>query len=227
MVMKRVLIGIVAALLLIAGSGEARAEYGTSVSVGIKTWVNWWIRDQPNGTITSDTTMLLGPALEVKIQNRVFLEASYLFSASDYSFSDSVNPVNFDREDVDVAVGFLIIPEFGFLAGYRNTILNEHFTGLKDTFSGPLIGIVGNAYMNPQLSLYGRLAYLFTELKEESALGSFQEDSPGWTMEFGLKFAFTRAFAGSFGYRYDTSEGNTSHVRDSFSGLTFNGMFKF
>jgi opacity protein-like surface antigen len=223
MIMKRFLIGIVAALLLIAGSGEARAEDGTSVSVGIKMWLNEWIRDQPGGSITSDTTVLFGPAFELKIQ-RVFVEASYLFATSDYSFPDGTS---FDREDLDVAVGYRIIPEFGFLVGYRNTILNERFTGLKDTFSGPLIGIVGNAYMNPQVSLYGRLAYLFTELKEESSLGSFHEDSPGWTMEFGIKVAFTRAFAGSFGYRYDTSEGNTSNVRDSFSGLTFSGMASF
>ncbi|HUI45071.1 MAG TPA: outer membrane beta-barrel protein [Nitrospirota bacterium] len=226
--MKRVLIVIMAALLLIACSGQARAEDGTGVSVGIKMWLNQWTQERPGfPSITSDTTLLLGPALEAKYQDQFFVEASYLVTPSDYTFSD-VNPsFNVDREDIDAAVGYLVVPQFGILAGYRNTTLKESDTGTKDTLYGPVIGIVGNAFVTPQLSFFGRLEYLITKFKEEDAPGTFQEDSPGWMMEVGVKYAYTRVFAGSLGYRFETNEGNTSNVRDSFSGVTFSGMFSF
>ncbi len=231
--MKRFLIGIAAAFLLIAASGRANAEEeGTSVQVGIKMWLNQWTQERPGfASTTSDTTMLFGPAFEAKIQNQFFLEASYLFSTSDYTFSDVIPPFNIEREDVDVALGYLIIPEFGILAGYRDTTLKESATGTKDTLSGPLIGIVGNAFVDEQLSFYGRLDYLFTKFKSNNPLNQpsivTSEDSPGWLVEVGVKYAFTRAFTGSFGYRYETNEGDISNVRDTFSGLTFSGMITF
>jgi opacity protein-like surface antigen len=228
MIMKRFLIGIVASLLLIAGRGEAFAQDGTGVQVGLKMWLNQWTQERPGFTsITSDTTMLLGPAIEVKFQNQVFLEASYLFAASDYTFNDAAPPFNIDRQDADIAVGYLVTPEFGILVGYRDTTLKESATGAKDTLTGPLIGIVGNAFLDPQLSFYGRLEYLFTRFKEQDALGTLNEDSPGWMLAFGVRYAFTRTFTGSFGYRYETNKGDTTGVRDSFGGLTLDGMVSF
>jgi opacity protein-like surface antigen len=228
MIMKRFLIGVAAALLLAAGSGETRAEDGTGVQVGLKMWVNQWTQERPGfASITSDTTMLLGPAIEGKFQNQFFVEASYLLSTSDYTFSDTAPPFNIDRQDADIAVGYLITPEFGILAGYRDTTLKESATGAKDTLTGPVIGIVGNAFLDQQLSFYGRLDYLFTKFKEQDALGTLNEDSPGWLVAFGVKYAFTRTFTGSFGYRFETNKGDTSGVRDSFSGVTFDGMVSF
>lgn len=225
--MKRILIGTITALLLIAGSGSARAEQGTRVEAGVQMWVNDWTHDVPGaGSITSDTTVLFGPAVKVKFPNHVFVDASYLFSLSDYTFS-SDTIYNDQRQDANVAIGYMIVPEFGVLAGYKNSVFKEKETGIKDTVYGPIIGMVVNAPMYYNASFYGKLDYLFTRFKQQDAFGGFKEDSPGWTLEFGFKFDFSREFSGTFGYKYETNEGSNSNIQDSFSGLIFGGMFNF
>jgi len=225
--MKRILIEIAAALLLITGSGVARAEEGAGVEVGIKMWVNDWTRDDPIfGSTTSDTTVLLGPAIEAKFGDHVFAEASFLFSTADYDFPDRTR---IDRQDLELAIGYMIVPGFGVLAGYKNSDFKwkTTFPGEKDTLYGPLIGIIGIAQVDPYLSFYGKFDYLFTRFKQTGATASGEEDSPGWIFEFGLKFAFTREFSGSLGYKYETNEGNDSNFRDTFSGLTLSAMVAF
>lgn len=226
--MKRILIGVLTTtMLFIASSGAAVAQEGAGVEVGLKMWINDWTHDDPVfGSTTSDTTVLLGPAIKAKFGEHVFGEASFLFSTADYNFPDTGQ--HFDRQDVDLAIGFMIIPEFGVLAGYKDTSLREKLSGTKDTVFGPVIGVVGDFPMDPYFSFYGRLDYLFTRFKEEGGgLPTFEEDSPGWIFEFGLKFAFTREFTGSLGYKYETNEGNDTAIRDTFSGLTLGAMFTF
>jgi hypothetical protein len=228
--MKRILIGIVSALLLVAGSGAAGAEVGTGVEAGVQMWINDWTHDDPlAGSITSDATVLLGPAIKVKFPNHVFVEASYLFSVSDYTFSDNFGTVfNDERQDAKLAIGYMIVPEFGVLAGYKNSWFKEKETGIEDTVYGPLIGMIGIAPMYYNAAFYGRLDYLFTRFKQSGGgIGGFQEDSPGWDLEVGFKVDFTREFNGKIGYRYETNEGSNSNVRDSFSGLILGGMIVF
>ncbi len=223
--MKRYLPGIVVALLLVLGSGMAQAEENNGVSVGMKFWFNDWSQSAPGTSITSDATMLLGPAIEVNFPNYVFLEASYLVSASDYSFSDGTR---IGRQDFDLAVGYWIIPEFGVLAGYKESKFDgqdQFGNNFTQTLYGPIIGMNLRAPVDEYLSFYGKLDYLFTTFKDDTS--GFQEDSPGWIFEFGVKYAFTRQFTGSLGYKYETNEGNTSNVQDTFSGLTFGGMISF
>lgn len=225
--MKRILTGAVTALLLVMCSGYARAEAGTGVEAGFQMWVNEWTHDVPGaGSITSDTTVLFGPAIEVKFPNNVFVNASYLFSLSDYTFSSDMI-YNDERQDANAAIGYMIVPGFGVLAGYKNSTFKEKETGIKDTVYGPVIGMVVSAPMYVNASFYGRLDYLFTKFKQSDAFGGFQEDSPGWTFELGFKFDFTREFHGTFGYKYEMNEGSESNVRDSFSGLIFGAMFAF
>jgi opacity protein-like surface antigen len=226
--MKRILIGVAAALLFFSGSGSAHAVEGAGVEAGVKMWLNDWHRSAPGfASITSDSTMLLGPAIEVQFPNHVFVEASYLFSTADYKFSEPAVPAKFERQDADLVVGYMVIPEFGLLLGYKNTWFQEQITGTRDTVFGPIAGILVIAPVDPALSFYGRLNYLFTQFKENDPGGIGREDSPGWTFEFGLKFAFTREFSGRLGYKYETNTGKDSDVRDSFSGLTLGGMIAF
>lgn len=224
--MKRILIAAVSALLL-TGGGVARAESGKGVEAGFQMWVNSWTHDVPGvGSITSDATVLFGPAIEVKFPNNAFLDASYLFTLSDYTFSNDTI-YNDERQDANVAIGYMIIPEFGVLAGYKNSAFKEKETGIKDTVYGPLVGmiVIAPTYVNG--SFYGKLNYLFTRFKQQDAFGGFQEDSPGWTFEFGFKFDFTREFYGTIGYKYETNTGSNSNIQDSFSGLIFSSMFAF
>jgi predicted porin len=222
--MKRIITGVAAVLLLIAGSGVARAEERTEVEVGVKMWFNDWTQDTPGyASNTSDTATLFGPAIEVKFPNYVFVEASYLVSVSNYTFTDITGNTNVERQDLDVAIGYMVTPEFGVLAGYKNSSFKEKETGSKSTVSGPVIGILGIAQVDPAFSFYGKLDYLFTKFDGEF----IQEDSPGWMFEFGVKFAFTREFSGTLGYKYETNEGNETNVRDTFSGLTLGAMLTF
>ena len=226
--MKRILIGAVAVLLLIAANGVALAQERTEVEVGVKMWVNDWTEDTPGfASTTSDSTVLLGPAIEVKFPNYVFLEASYLFSTADYDFPDTGFKIG--RQDLDAAIGYMIVPGFGVLAGYKDSSFKNRDSGFTSDVYGPVIGIIGIAPVDPYLSFYGRLNYLFTKFKTDDPdpLIIHHEDSPGWIFEFGVKYAFTREFSGSIGYKYETNEGNDSNVRDTFSGLTLSGMVAF
>jgi hypothetical protein len=226
-VMKRSLIGIAVVLLLFTGWGTASAQEGTGIDVGLKMWINYWTHDDPFfGSTTSDSSMLLGPAIEVKFPNHLFLEASYLFSTSDYDFHDTGQ--RFDRQDLDVALGYFVIPGFGLETGYKSSWFKESGTGITSNVYGPILGIKGIAQVDPYLSFYGRLDYLLARFREEGGgAPSFEEDSPGWIFEFGVKYAFTREFQGSLGYTYETNEGNNTGIRDSFSGLTLSGMVSF
>lgn len=223
--MKRILIGAVAALLLIAANGAALAQERTEVEVGLKFWFNDWTHDVPGFPSTiSDTAVLFGPTIEVTFPNQVFMEGSYLFSTSDYNFSDGTHV---DRQDLELSIGYMIVPGFGVLAGYKNADFKDNF-GERDTVSGPLIGIIGIARVDPYLSFYGKFDYLFTRFKATGGgLPAFEEGNPGWIFEFGVKFAFTREFLGTIGYKYETYEGNDTNVQDSFSGLTLGGLVRF
>lgn len=223
---KRYFSVIVFALLICAAAPPVHAEDGSTIDAGIKMWLHSWHRNAPGFTgISSDTTMLLGPAIEAGIGEQVFLEASFLFSAADYRFSETGD--NISRQDADIAVGYLVVPGFGLFAGYKHATFEQAATGMEDTLSGPVMGIVLNAPMDLRLTFYGRLLYLFTRFEQDDAGTVFREDSPGWGLEFGLKYAFTRQFLGSIGYRYEENTGNVTDVTDSFSGLTLGAMFRF
>jgi hypothetical protein len=228
--MRRILIGAAAALLLIVGSGVARAADDSGVEAGVKMWINDWTREDPRfgSIITSDTIILFGPTIDVKFPNHVFFDASYLFSLSDYTFPADAFGIsdNRNRKDVDVSIGYMIVPVFGVLAGYKNSVINTRETGIKETLDGPFMGIILNAPMYYNASFYGKVNYLFTRFKQQGGgFPGFQEDSPGWMWEFGFKVAFTRQFYGTFGWRYEVNTGNNSSVQDSFSGLVFGATF--
>jgi opacity protein-like surface antigen len=232
--MKKLLIGMITALLLFSCNSDARAEDGTDVKAGIKMWLNDWTRTAPEGTVRSDSVMLLGPAISLKFRNQVFANASYLFSASDYSFANQAVLGTVDRQDADFTIGYLVIPEFGLLAGYKNTRMKNRDTGIPSTVSGPLIGVRVSTPVDAAVSFYGGLNYLFTRFKGTTSSSTvtpvqvgFQEDSPGWSFEFGVQFAFTRKFSGLFGYQYETNTGTDSRVEDTFSGVTFGAMVAF
>ncbi len=226
--MKRIFVGgILSVLLLIAGTGVAGAQEKTEVSAGLKMWINSWTESVPGfASTTSDSTLLLGPAIEVKFPNYFFLDASYLFATSDYSFPDTGQ--KFDRQDLYAAIGYFIVPGFGLETGYKSSWFSESGTGITSNLYGPILGVKGIAQLDPYFSFYGRLDYLFTSFKQQGGgIASFSENSPGWLFEFGIRYAFTNQFDGSIGYQYETNEGRDSNVRDSFSGLTLSGMIKF
>ncbi len=223
--MKRIIVGVLTAFVLTAATGVVRAEQATEVEAGVKLWYNKWESKGPGETVTSDYIMLIGPAIGVKFPSGVFLDGTFLFSTSDYKFS-AVGE-KWSREDLEAAIGYMIVDEFGLLAGYKNVWLKEHETGDKETLYGPMIGAVLRAPVNDAFSFYGNLDYLFTRFKLESAFDTFTEDSPGWIVEIGVRYAFTRQFAGNLAYRYETTKGKDTDVRDTFTGLTLGALYVF
>jgi hypothetical protein len=226
--MKRILFAISVVLLMLAMSGVVCAAERTGFQAGIKLWFNEWTQDVPGfGSVTSDTAVLIGPAVKAELGSRAFLEASYLAAGSNYRFSDPAVVGNTERHDVDLAAGYRIVPEFSLLAGYKNSQFENHAASTKATVSGPVIGVRADLPMDPYLAFYIGSNYLFTRFKQQGSAGDFREDSPGWTFEFGFKYSMTREFMGSFGYKYETNTGNDSNVQDSFSGITLSGMVVF
>jgi len=226
--MKRIFIAISAIVLMLAMSGAVCAAERTGFEAGIKLWFNDWTHDVPGvGSFTSDTAVLIGPAVNIALGSRAFVEASYLATGSDYRFVDPAIAGNTERHDVDLVAGLRIVPEFSLLAGYKDSQFNNRVTSTKATVSGPVIGVRADLPMDPYLAFYIGSNYLFTKFKQQDLIGSFQENSPGWTFEFGFKYSITREFQGSFGYKYETNTGRDSNVQDTFSGITLSGMVVF
>lgn len=226
--MRRTVGAMLCLALFFAGGRQAPAADGTGIDAGIKLWLNGWHQSRTDAaSISSDTIMLLGPAVEARPSTQVFLEASFLFSTSDYRFSEPGLTANISRQDIDLAAGYLVVPGFGLFAGYKRAVFDESATGIRDTVAGPTLGMAVQAPMGPWLSFYGRLLYLFTRFEQDAGGVLFTEDSPGWGLELGLKYEFTEQFLGSIGYRYETNQGKESDVRDSFGGLTLAAMIRF
>jgi hypothetical protein len=218
---------VIALLLSIGGSAQAEGgNDGTEVTAALKTWVNEWKRDIPGtGQKTSDSVIVLtGPASEVTFHNGTVIEASYLMSLSDYKFTEAGVTSEFDRRDLDLAIGKWLNRYVGFFFGYRNSSFKEQETGAKEFSYGLTYSLRGVAPLIGTSSLYGNLTYLSTWFKAE---GQAREDAPGWISEIGGRTVFTKQFAMKLGYKWETTKGDVSQVKDSFRGMTLDLTYAF
>ena len=230
--MKRFIVALAALMFL--SSGFAFAADGVKVEAGIKLWNNEWETKDPNaGTSKFDAGLLIGPAVVVTLPSNVFFEASYLMSVTDYEFKDAITTVKVERADMDLAVGYMFIPEFGLFVGYRSTSLDATFSDAFGSgtatidFSGPVIGLRANYTFNKMFGIYASAAYLMTESEWKEAGDTFKEDAPGTSFELGLKAMFNKQLSGTLGYRMESFEGDKSKTEDKFSGLTLGIMYAF
>jgi opacity protein-like surface antigen len=225
--MKRIVSGVVAALLFLTMNGLARAEEGKAegveVTAGVKAWMNQWKQKDPVESRTSSDVMLIGPAIEIVCPIHFFVEASYLMSLQDYKFSQVGGDIKISRTDLDLAAGYMFNHNIGAFVGYRNSEFKEKETSAKETLSGGLLGIRGSVPVNEAFSVFGKATYLFTTLKTDTT----SEQAPGWIAEAGVKYAFTKAFAGALGYKYETTKGKDSKIEDTFSGATLDVTYTF
>jgi hypothetical protein len=226
--LKSVLCSIVIALLLSIG-GSAQAEEGndgTEFTAALKTWMNEWKHDVPGvgRTISDNVIVLTGPAVEVEFHNRLVIEASYLMSLSDYKFTEAGITSEFDRRDLDLAIGKRLNRYASFFAGYRNSSFKEQETGAKEFSYGLTYSLRGTAPLIGTSSLYGNLTYLSTRFKAE---GQAREDAPGWISEIGGRMVFTNQVAMKLGYKWETTKGEVSKVKDSFRGTALELTYAF
>ncbi len=230
--MKRIVSTVLAGVMVAALGGVAMAEEGpaegTEITVGVKSWVNDWKHEVPEeGSTKSDNILLVGPAVEVEFANHFFAEASYLFSTSDYTLDEEGFDANFDRKDLDLAVGYSFCKNFGAFVGYRDSSFEMSNFDAEETSYGPLLGVQGSVAVNEALSVYAKGTYLITRLKAEEDGHSVTEDAPGWIAEVGVKYAFTKHIGADLGYKYEWTEGDDSDIEDTFQGVTLGVFYTF
>ncbi|NTW60060.1 MAG: porin family protein [Nitrospirae bacterium] len=229
--MKRFIVFLAA--LMVLSSGFAFAKDDVKVEAGIKIWNNSWESKDPDpvdgGTTKFDAALLIGPAISVTLPSNVFFEASYLMSVTDYEKTEAPAEITVERDDLDIAVGYMFIPEVGIYVGYRSTSMDWKvtFPGGSDSgsidISGPVIGLRGNYSFSEMFGVYASVAYLMTEYEEQG----FTEDSPGTQFELGVKAKFSKALSGTLGYKVESFEGDKSKTEDTFSGVTLGVMYAF
>jgi len=234
--MKRIVVGVLAAIVLILGSGlawaeeEQHKEQGTEVEVGVKVWWNKWKRSGGLENFTSDSTSLAGPVAEVKFHNNIFVEAGYFASVADYkavvSEEIELKELKADRHDIDLAAGYMVTRHFGAFVGYRNSMVKEA-SGMEETAYGPLVGVRGAVPVNEAFSFYGKVVYLINRLKTEGLGLETNQSNNGWIAEAGAKYEFTTHLSGAIGYQYETTKAQNDGFKDTFSGLTLGALYAF
>lgn len=241
--MKRIAIAVVVLLIAVMNSavyaeriGKRGLKSETEVEVGIKSLFDTFkVESSSGGGGTDNIAVLLGPTVAVKFSNRLFIEAAYLLTATDYISTSSFTKTKNKRTDIDLAIGYMFKPEFGVQAGYKNTELKQKLVVLgvetdmgKATNSGAYVGILGSTSAAKETSLYWKLNYLRTRAKADVLGVSASEDNPGWTLEVGIKdYTFHDKIAINFGYLVETTEGKDSKNKNTFSGVTLGAKYVF
>lgn len=218
--MKRIAHGAAAFLFLLSICGAAYAQ--TGVLVGLKTWINNWKSEMPGSeSERSSTIALVGWDFEADFSSRVFFNASYLMSVSDYKFDPAAISAQIERTDLDLALGYQFNRYAGVFLGYRSSQFKDNLTERRETASGPLIGVRGTAPLTDALSLTARLTGLPLIDKATFTEPEQREQARGWIGEVGVTYDFTSKLRGTLGYKYETSTGKNTRIRDTFSGTTF------
>jgi opacity protein-like surface antigen len=228
--MKRIISGVVVALLVLTMSGVARAEEGVEVEAGMKLWMNKWKNADPaRSTLTSDDMILVGPVVEAKLPNHVFVEASTMIAISDTKVNDDSTSQTYklSRSDMDMAAGYMFLHNVGAFVGYRSSTIKDKDRAYDATSYGPVLGIRGSVPVHEAVELFGKVTYLLTKLKEESPTGTATQNAPGWIAEAGVKYEFSKKISGSFGYQYETTKTKDTSVKDTFTGFTLGAMYAF
>lgn len=240
--MKKILMVLVAMLMTLSSSMVfADDDSNVKVTVGVKTWYNWWTHsityaDSTSKSWDNGSAFMLGPSLNVKF-GKVFLGASYLQSTSNYKAPDwftTGDTMEFERKDIDATVGIMFTPYFGAFIGYKSidapmkytnppAISGESVGSWK--LKGPGIGVLGNVPLGSSAALYGNLAFL--RVSQEFAYNTGTQssfDMTGASIELGGAFAIVRHLSSNIGLKYQTffgddSAGNTQH--QTFYGPVF------
>jgi opacity protein-like surface antigen len=242
--MKKLLVVLVG-IFLFAVATTAFAE--TKVTVSLKAWSNDWEEKVETLGGTTDTTdigstLMVGPALNVRFDNNMFAGVTYLATTSDYEFQNSNIPpdtLSIDRKDLDLTVGYMFTPRFGMFIGYKNIDASARFTAPPPeadafdlTLKGPGVGILGNIPLSNSVALYGNLAFMSIKEKFEFSAaaggGSSSYDMTGASAEIGVAVAFSDAFSGNLGFKYQSFTGEEADtVTETFSGLTLGLNYTF
>lgn len=88
---------------MVLSSRFAFAKEAVEAEAGIKMWYPGWTSEDPTGgSMKLDPTLLVGPAIEVKLLSHLFFEASYLLSTSDFEKIKGTAKLTANRKDLRV-----------------------------------------------------------------------------------------------------------------------------
>ena len=245
--MKRSSVVLAALVAMLLGSSNLAYADGTKVTVGIKAWANSWeekVEYNGGGSDTWDngSSLMIGPSVNLRFENNMFLGAAYLVSTSDYESNDWIfvgDTMSFDRKDLDLTLGYMITPKFGVFAGYKSIESDATYKypplSIDQkigtwTLKGPGIGILGNIPLSESFALYGNLAIMSIKQKISTELGSSSSDSAGASFEIGAAFAFSDALSANIGIKSQSFSGDDEFgdtYTDTFTGVTFGVNYTF
>lgn len=228
--MKKVGIVFTAAMMLLWGSA-AFAE-GTKTTLGIKAWFSTWEESYPTSSVEYDGVWMIGPTVDVELENKIFFKGSLLFAISDYEDTYFSPPfvgkeTISNRKDLDLMAGYMFTPQFGAFVGYKSNTFeytDERPIGTVSAASdvkikGPGVGVLGDIPVSESVKIYGSLSWMFLEAK--STLSS--EDMDGPSFELGVAFSTSSNTAINVGYKSEKFSGSFSDGSGSFD-QTFAGL---
>ncbi|MEK6697469.1 MAG: outer membrane beta-barrel protein [Nitrospirota bacterium] len=220
-----------AAVMMMLWEGAAFAV-DTKTTLGVKAWFSSWEETYPTGSVEYDGVWMIGPTVDVELENKMFLKGSLLFAVSDYQ--DTYFSAPFvgketirSRTDLDLMAGYMFTPQFGAFVAYKSNTSDftdewpigtvNFTTDIK--IKGPGVGVLGNIPVSESVTLYGSLSWMFLDIK--STLSS--EDMDGPSFELGVAFSTSSNTAINVGYKSEKFSGSFSDGSGSFD-QTFAGL---
>ncbi|GFO56736.1 hypothetical protein GMSM_37430 [Geomonas sp. Red276] len=236
--MKKVLLLVFVACAFLALGGTAMAD-DLSFGLGVKGWYNDFKfaanNSGNNFTVkTKDPALMIGPTAKIGY-GKYFAGVTYLTSATDYKLENSTEKVS--RDDIDVLVGYMLIPQFGIVGGYKAIFLEGKYPGGTEKFKkqGGVLGVTGNVPLPLGLAVYGNLGGLY--LTQEYTDTNFQtdlldRDYYGFSVEAGLGYRIIAGLSANLGYKYQGLYMIKKHSTDTsfdetYQGLTFGVDYRF
>lgn len=252
--MKKIVACLAGGALMLLSSAAFGASEDLSYGIALKGWYNsfklGFIDTDPvtgqrtsNSFKATDSVLMLGPSASLSYKN-FFTGITYLTSVSDWdkweingqasTISDKVS-----RDDLDVLVGYRIIPQLGIVTGYKGIWMEDKFTGGKQKWNknGGVLGLTGN-YMLPfesvRISLYGNAGYLVMHEKvtDTTFTGDVQHTYQGFAAEAGAAYNIIAGLSVSAGYKIQglysfKKKDETTSISELYDGFTFGVDYRF
>lgn len=235
--MKKVLIAL---LLLLASTGQVWANENFGVSLGAKVWyMNWstWfpLARNSNIALNADSEFVVVPSATIRL-GKFFLNGSYALPTdfSFYEFDTETNTnirMDGEREEYDVNLGFKITPNLAATIGWKDVTQTFTYPGTTGSdewnWSGPTLGLAGNAMMSEKFGMYGNLAYGIMDVNAAS-----MDSAEYLSYELGLVFVPVSAFNMTLGYKSQFIDSEFKYSSDDIAhdvtrGVVLGANFNF
>jgi opacity protein-like surface antigen len=250
-VMKRTfLVGVVAAAILVSSTASFAASEDFSFGVGLKGWNNTFklkFTDQTTGASfagdSNSSALMLGPTAKLSYK-QLIMGATYLATVSDYENKDATGIVSdkMSRNDIDIIAGYMFIPQFGVVGGYKAITMEKKFEDgvtpdRKYSLDGWALGLTSSVplpFEAVRMAIYGNAAYLL--MKQTIDFGDNtpdrKDDFTGYSAELGLACNIVAGLSAQVGYKWQQLESKknddySNKITENFKGVSFGADYRF